>query len=142
MMTENKNNSTEINFSVSSVGRSQWIGISFTQNSTEITNLSQNTFYFFKHPNQILKINTTSTTKLNISNSFYFVDNFDLMMDNTIEFKFNLNKEELKNQEFVLFSSGFGPIPKNFQEIIENNIKIVYRKIRVLYEGNFHFYLH
>jgi hypothetical protein len=139
IITENKQNSTQIYFSVSSVDRRKWIGISFTQNSTELTKNSQNNFYFFKHPNQIFRINSTNSERLNVSNSFYFVDNLDLVIDNTLEFRFNLNKEELKNQQFVLFSSGLGEIPKDFQEIIEKKIKIVYKNVRILYEGNFQF---
>jgi hypothetical protein len=139
IITENNQNSTQIYFSVSSVDRSRWLGLSFTQNSTELTKTSQNTFYFFKHPNQIFKINSTNSERLNVSNSFYFVDNLDLVIDNTLELRFILNKGELINQQFVLFSSGFGEIPKDFQEIIEKKIKIVYKNVRILYEGNFKF---
>jgi hypothetical protein len=136
LLSENLKNSTELTFDVTSVDRSRWIGISFTQNSTELTKNSQNNFYFFKHPNQIFRINLTNSERLNVSTSFYFVDNLDLAMDNTVQFKFSLNKDSFKNQEFVLFSSQRGELPKDFQDIFEKKIKIEFKKIRLLYEGN------
>ena len=135
-------NSTNLMFNVRTTNRKEYLGISFLNSNEPLTINSSSTFYFFKFPNLIFKMNKTKRELIPISDSFFMIDNFDNTIDGSFDFAFKLSKNDknLKNQSYINFIKYPGDIPLNFEEIITKQLYIGVVKLNVLKDSKNKFF--
>eukprot|EP01080_Neovahlkampfia_damariscottae_P011517 gene11517-4681_t len=120
-------NST-VKFTVKSTDRQQWMGLGFGKND----NYLNANFIIFHHPNKILKMNSSNVVNLPITKDFYFDDSDWVSFDNVLQYHFNLDAEDLKNQTYLFFIKDKVQLSNSSSLLSTTTIQIESKKFKIL----------